>query len=113
MQCKLWHNTTKYGGSMITTKQRAFLRGLGNALESVLQIGKDGLTENVVESVNLLLEARELIKIKVLKNAELSAKDVANELVSKLDAQIIQVIGNTIILYKKSTRKDFKHIELP
>ncbi len=98
---------------MITTKQRACLRGLGNALDSVMQIGKDGVSENVVESVNLLLEARELIKIKVLKNCDLTPKDVANEIVSKLDAEIVQVIGNTIIFYKKSTRKDFKHIELP
>ncbi len=98
---------------MITTKQRACLRGLGNALDSVMQIGKDGVSENVVESVNLLLEARELIKIKVLKNCDLTPKEVANEIVAQLDAEIVQVIGNTIILYKKSTRKDFKHIELP
>lgn len=98
---------------MITTKQRACLRGLGNALDSVMQIGKDGVSENVVESVNLLLEARELIKIKVLKNCDITPKEVANEIVAQLDAEIVQVIGNTIILYKKSTRKDFKHIELP
>ena len=98
---------------MITTKQRAFLRGLGNALEPVMQIGKEGLTENVVTSVNLLLEARELVKIKVLKNIDLTSREIADELSSKLNADVVQVIGNNLILYKSSTRKNFKHIELP
>lgn len=98
---------------MITTKQRAFLRGLGNALEPVMQIGKEGLSENVVTSVNLLLEARELVKIKVLKNIDLSSREIADELSSLLGADVVQVIGNNLILYKKSTRKNFKHIQLP
>ncbi len=98
---------------MITTKQRAFLRGLGNALDPVMQIGKEGLTENVVTSVNLLLEARELVKIKVLKNIDLTSREIADELSSKLNADVVQVIGNNLILYKSSTRKNFKHIELP
>lgn len=98
---------------MITTKQRAFLRGLGNALEPVVQVGKDGLNENLITSVQLLLQARELIKIKVLKNCELSAREVADNLSSMLNADVVQVIGAVIILYKKSTKKNFKHIELP
>ncbi len=98
---------------MITTKQRAFLRGLGNALEPVVQVGKDGLNENLITSVQLLLQARELIKIKVLKNCELSAREVADNLSSMLNADVVQVIGAIIILYKKSTKKNFKHIELP
>ena len=98
---------------MITTKQRAFLRGLGNALEPVMQIGKEGLSENVATSVNLLLEARELVKIKVLKNIDLTSREIADELSSQLGADVVQVIGNNLILYKKSTRKNFKHIQLP
>ena len=86
---------------MITTKQRAFLRGLGNALEPVVQVGKDGLNENLITSVQLLLQARELIKIKVLKNCELSARGVADNLSSMLNADVVQVIGAIIILYKK------------
>lgn len=98
---------------MITTKQRAYLRGLGNALDPVVQVGKDGLNENLVTSVELLLQARELVKIKVLKNSDLTSKEVAESLSTSLNADVVQVIGTIIILYKKSTRKDFKHIELP
>lgn len=98
---------------MITTKQRAYLRGLGNALEPVMQIGKEGLSENVITGVNLLLEARELVKIKVLNNFDGDSKTVANVLAKKLSADVVQCIGNVFILYKKSTRKNFKHIELP
>ena len=98
---------------MITTKQRAFLRGLGNALDPVAQVGKDGLNENLITSVQLLLQARELVKIKVLKNCEMSAREIADNLSSMLNAEIVQVIGSIFILYKKSTKKNFKHIELP
>ena len=93
---------------MITTKQRAFLRGLGNALEPVMQIGKEGMTENVITSVNLLLEARELVKFKVLNNCDVDAKTLANDLAKILKADVVQCIGNVFILYKKSTRKNFK-----
>lgn len=98
---------------MITTKQRAYLRGLGNALDPVMQIGKEGLTENVVTSVELLLQARELVKIKMLNNCDFDTKTLANEVAKMLGADVVQVIGNIFILYKKSTKKDFKHIQLP
>ncbi len=98
---------------MLTTKQRAFLRGLGNALEPVAQIGKEGITDNVLESIKLLLEARELVKVKVLKNSGEDCRNIAEEVASSLSADVVQVIGSIFILYKKTTRKNFKHIELP
>lgn len=107
------HITPHMEEYMITTKQRAYLRGLGNALDPVVQVGKEGLSENLITSVNLLLEAREIVKIKVLKNCDLTAKEVANSLSSATNSDVVQVIGAIIILYKKSTRKNFKHIELP
>ena len=97
---------------MITTKQRAKLRGLGNTLDPVMQIGKEGVSENVLTSINLLLEARELVKIKVLKNCDDDSKTIANSIAQQIQADVVQVIGNIFILYKKSTRKNFKHIEL-
>ena len=74
---------------MITTKQRAYLRGLGNALDPVVQVGKEGLNENLITSVQLLLQARELVKIKVLKNCELTAREIADNLSSMLNAEIV------------------------
>ena len=87
------------------------MRGLGNALDPVMQIGKDGLSENSYQTIESLLEARELIKIKVLKNSDLKPKDVISTICNKLNAQPVQVIGNIIIIYRKSSKKDFKHIE--
>ena len=98
---------------MITTKQRAFLRGLGNALEPVMQIGKDGISENSLIALQGLLDARELVKIKILKNCDKTPREICDYLCSSLQADAVQVIGNIVILFKKSTKKDFKHIELP
>ena len=96
----------------ITTKQRALLRGLANALDPVMQIGKEGFSDNSFDAIDSLLEARELIKIKVLKNCQLQPKEVMKEVCAKLSAQPVQVIGSIVVVYRFSTKKDFKHIEL-
>lgn len=97
---------------MITTKQRAFLRGLANALEPVMQIGKEGISDNSVEAINSLLEARELIKIKVLNNCDATPKEMMVHICKVTNAEPVQVIGGMVVVYRKSSKKGFKHIEL-
>ena len=97
---------------MITTKQRAFLRGLGNALEPVMHIGKEGLGDNSKENINGLLEARELVKIRVLNNCENSPKEMMKLICLETGADPVQVIGGVLLVYRRSSKKDFKHIEL-
>lgn len=96
----------------LTPKQRAHLRGLGNALDPVMQVGKEGLSQNSYDAINALLEARELVKIRVLKNSDLRAREICDLVCKQLDADPVQVIGSNFIIYKKSTKKDFKHIQL-
>lgn len=97
---------------MITTKQRAFLRGLGNALDPIMQIGKEGFSDNSKTTIEGLLEARELVKLKVLNNCELTPKEMMKLICEKTGADPVQVIGRVLIIYRKSSKKDFKHIEL-
>lgn len=96
---------------MITTKQRAYLRGLANTLDPIFQIGKGGLNESMIHSLDQALEAREIIKINVLNNCMEEPRDLSNALVEALKAQPVQVIGKKIVLYRES--KENKKIELP
>ena len=97
---------------MITTKQRAMLRALANTLDPIMQIGKDGLSENSFLAIHNMLESKELIKIKVLKNCEAEPKDLANEIKNRTNCEVIQCIGSKIVIYRRSSKKDVKHIEL-
>lgn len=97
---------------MITTKQRATLRAMVNTYEPVMQIGKEGIQENSLKQIEDLFEARELFKIKVLQNCDVPAKVLANQIQEKTNCEIVQVIGGKISLYKRSSKKDFKHIPL-
>ena len=87
---------------MLTGKQRAQLRGLANAEDTIVHIGKGGVTENVVKQAADALKARELIKCKVLENSLLTAREACDELAEKTGAEGVQVIGSRFVLYKKN-----------
>ena len=95
---------------MLTSKQRAYLRGLANGESAIMQIGKGGVGENLVKTVSDALEARELIKLSVLENSMETPKDVANELADATGADVVGVVGRKIILYRVSVNN--KRIEL-
>ena len=89
---------------MITSKQRAYLRGLGNTVETILQIGKSGISDTVAAQVNEALTARELIKMRVLETAPVTPKEAAVELAERLSAEVVQVIGTRFILYRPNQK---------
>ena len=91
---------------MINSRQRAQLRGLANGIDTILHIGKDGVTENVVRQCSDALEARELIKGKVLENSLLTARDVCDALCEACRAEPVQVIGSKFVLYRESRTMD-------
>ena len=95
----------------MTSKQRSHLKSIAANLDPIVQLGKGGISENMVKSISDALEARELIKINVLTNAEEDARSLAAELAVTLRAECVAVIGRKVILYRRSSRKDFKHIE--
>ena len=90
----------------LTSKQRAQLRGLANSLETILQIGKDGIGDNIIRQADDALEARELIKGKVLENSMLSAREGAEELARATRSQVVQVIGTKFVLYRETHSKE-------
>lgn len=90
---------------MLTGKQRSYLKGMANTLEPIFQVGKGGITENVIRQYDEALEARELVKSTVLRNSTDSARDLAEEISTKTNAEIIQVIGNKFVLYRESKKK--------
>lgn len=89
---------------MLTSKQRAGLRTLANPLETIAQIGKGGITDAVVAQLDEALEARELIKVRVLESALLSAREACDALVKPLRAEPVQCIGTRFVLYRKNPK---------
>lgn len=89
---------------MLTGKQKSFLKSQAHDLQPIVQIGKQVMTETVIDTILKALEARELIKISVLQNCMAKPKEVADIIAQHTDAQIVQVIGRVIIVYKKSSK---------
>ena len=96
---------------MLTSKQRAYLRGLANKLDAIFQIGKNGINDNLIKQLDDALEARELIKITTLETAPDSAKNLSFEIAERTNSIVVQVIGNKITLFRQ--RKKDSKIELP
>lgn len=96
---------------MLTGKQKRFLRAKANTIKPIFQVGKIGVNENMIKQINEALEKRELIKVTVLKNCEEDKHDVADQLSHGANAEIVQTIGNNIVLYKQSNEN--QQIELP
>ena len=89
---------------MLTSKDRAALRKIANSLETILQVGKGGISEQVVKQADDALEAREIIKGKVLENAPAFAREVAEVLASATNSEVVQVIGTKFVLYRKNKK---------
>lgn len=87
---------------MLTGKQRAILRSAANGISALYQIGKDGVTENVIKQFDDALEANELIKVHILENSLLELRRTADEVAEKLGADTVQCIGSKFVLYRKS-----------
>ncbi len=95
---------------MLTSKQRAQLRSLAANEDVIMQVGKSGVTEAMAKTVSDALEARELIKMRVLENSGEAVRDVAEQLAEATDSEVVAVIGKCLILYRESVNK--KRIEL-
>lgn len=96
---------------MLTGKQKRYLRAQAHHLSPIFQVGKSGINENMVKQIGEALEVRELIKVSILQNCEYDRHEVAQELATGAEAELVQVIGNTIVLYKES--KENKQLVLP
>ena len=96
---------------MLSAKQRSVLKSMAQKLTPVFQIGKNGVIPSLTEAVDSYLEVHELAKISVLDNCEIGPKDAAEQLAGRCRAQVVQVIGRKIVLYRES--KEAKKIVLP
>ena len=95
----------------MTSKQRAYLRGLANTLEPIVHAGKGGISDAMIKQADDALEARELIKGKVLETAPATAREVAEEIAAKVNAEVVQVIGRTFVLFRQKEKDS--QIKLP
>ena len=96
---------------MLNSKQRAYLRSLAQNMDTIFQIGKGGIGEELCAQLSNALEARELIKIRVLESSGYSAREAADEIAAAIGADVAGTIGTKIILYRRSEKK--QRIELP
>lgn len=96
---------------MLTGKQKKFLRGQAHHLNAILQVGKAGASEAVISQIDLALTAHELVKIAILQNCEQDRHEVADILTKETNADLVQVLGKTVVLYRASPNE--QRIRLP
>jgi len=87
---------------LLSSKQRAYLRGLSNRLKPITQVGKDGVNERFIEQLKDILEKHELVKISILNNSLIDTKEAARYICKDTKAEVVQIIGNKIVIYKKA-----------
>ena len=90
---------------MLTSKQRARLRSLSNDMDTIMQVGKDGVNENMIKTVSDALEARELIKMRALENSGMTSREAAEELAAAVGADVVSVVGTRFVMYRRSEKK--------
>lgn|SRR5689334_12866688 len=98
---------------MLTGKQKRFLRSKAHHVTPVTQVGKGGVTDNMIEQINLALESHELIKVSILQNCEEDKDVVARDLADRAEAELVQLIGKTVVLFKESVDHKRLSLELP
>lgn len=96
---------------MLSSKQRAYLKSLSVHLDTIFQVGKGGITDVMTEQISNALEARELIKLRVLDNSDYSSREAAEIIAEATNSEVVQTIGTKFVLYRKSEKKP--KIELP
>jgi RNA-binding protein len=90
---------------MLTSKQRAMLRSKANRMDTILQIGKGGITQTVIQQVEEALLPREMIKLRVLESSMLTAREAAVQLAEETGADVVQVIGTRFVLFKRNPKE--------
>ena len=96
---------------MLTSKQRAYLRGLANGLDPILHLGKGGHSDAIIRQADDALTARELLKGKALETAPISAIETAQAIAEAVGAEVVQVVGRTFVLYRRNEKEP--QIQLP
>lgn len=91
-------------------KQKRFLRAQANHLQPIFAVGKEGLTQNWVDQLDGALDHRELIKVNILQNSDVTPKDVQNFIESQTEIQVVQIIGRVLVLFKVSANKDAREL---
>ncbi len=98
---------------MLTTKQRAHLRGMANTLKPLVTIGKGEITDNILAEIENALWHNELVKVTALQSCTLSAKEMCQFVCEQLQCEPVQCVGSKFVLYRRTRKKDFVHIRLP